>query len=55
MRNLLDFNKAIIFLLFLGVFILIKLAIAPQNQVESEAEIVLNKLIDGSEKISLIA
>jgi len=45
-KRLLDFNKAIILLLIISIFIIIKAALAPQTySLEQEANIVLAKLV----------
>ena len=55
-KRLLDFNKAIILLLIISIFIIIKAALAPQTySLEQEANIVLAKLTDGNAQISLLS
>ena len=49
-REWLNFNKAIVLLLILALFVILKTAFTPQK---TEAEIVLSKLTDGNTKVSL--
>lgn len=55
-KELLNFNKAMALLLIIAIFIIIKAAVAPQtSSLEQEANIVIAKLTDGHEGISLLS
>ena len=57
-KRLLDFNRAILLLLIISIFIIIKAAFNPAPSLESleqEANIVLAKLTDGNAQISLLS
>ena len=55
-KKFLDFNTAILLLLIISIFIIIKAALNPQiPNLEQEANIVLAKLTDGNEDISLLS
>jgi len=58
-KNLLNFNNAMIFLFILALFMIIKGAfdtqIGVENNLEYDAEIVLDKLTNGQEEISLMS
>ena len=53
-REWLNFNKAIVLLLILALFVILKTAFTPQKaELRGEAEIVLSTLTDGNTKVSL--
>lgn len=54
-REWLNFNKAIVFLLILALFVILKTAFTPQKtELMEEAEIVLNTLTHGYTKVSVV-
>ena len=54
-REWLDFNKAIVLLLILALFVILKTTFTPQKtELMGEAEIVLATLTGGNTKVSLI-
>ncbi|MBI4154001.1 hypothetical protein HY501_01565 [Candidatus Woesearchaeota archaeon] len=55
-KRFLDFNKAILLLLIISIFIIIKAALAPPtSSLEQEANIVIAKLTDGNAETSLLS
>ena len=55
-KNLLNFNSAIILLLILAIFVIIKTVLVPQTtNIEEDARILLDKLTDGNEEMSLLS
>ncbi len=47
----LNFETAILLLLILAIFVIVKTALTPKSNLEKEAEIVLSTLTDGSVKL----
>ena len=54
-KELLNFKRAMVLLLIIAIIIIIKAAFTPQsNNLEQEANIVLAKLTEGNQRISLL-